>query len=204
MLINPMATVPVYNAMQPPIYQNTALPGIGGPAAPYQNPQQNNWILQSQQATALTRNVQEIVPAPTGELLGLMDKIGNSFGSNRLSDDPAFTRALDLATGIPGGIPGYGPLNSLFPTYPLNGRTYDSLSTLNNPQANPFNPFRTVGNYPLFPLLTPPSVFPGLQYQQPNPYLMTIDPALVNPYSWATPNGFIPIQYGQWATPAYF
>lgn len=125
-------------------------------------PYQNNYIQQSLNATAAIRNAQSFTPAPTGELLGLMDKIGSSFGnSSLLSNKPGFTAALDQLTGIPGGIPGYSPFGSAFPNTPV---TSQAVSPTVFGPTTPFNPYNTVAPFPLVPQATSPYAFPGTQW----------------------------------------
>ena len=137
--------------LNPSAFQTQAPFGSTFPAAqPYnlspqfaaQNfPYQNNFSSQSLNATKAIRNAQSFTPAPTGELLGLMDKLGSAFGNTSLlSNDPSFTAALDQLTGIPGGIPGYSPYGSAFPNNPITSQLFSPiLGTSLSPGASPLS-----------------------------------------------------------------
>ena len=167
---NPYA-MPQY-AMSPPQlsgYNPYGTPPMGGynpngPSFPYGgNPAVNDYAQQSAQASAAIRNVQQITPGPVGEMLGMMDKLGQAFGPSNLSADPAFNTALDQLTGIPGGIPGYSPQGSSFPNFPLTRMRNDPRMAQQNPSGFPYsayNPTYPVYPYPMYAGLGQP------QYQQ--------------------------------------
>jgi hypothetical protein len=151
--------------------------GMGGSLPPGYNPYgisfpyggnipANDYAQQSMSASAAIRSAQQITPGPSSELLGIMDKLGQAFPPNRLSTDPGFNYALDQLTGIPGGIPGFGPAGSAFPNFPLTNLNNDPRRFQFAPQNFPYAAY----NNPLVP-----SGFGSSPRLMPQP-LITLNP----------------------------
>ena len=143
----PMAQpLPVYSQFVVPQQQSVMLPQqpvmFAYPmqqqmAAPQQPQWVNNFALQNQYANQAVTNVQQFIPAGIGEILGLSNVFGQAYGcgTNLLSSDPGVSRAVELLTGIPGGIPGFSKYGTNVPTFPLS-RRWDGMF-IGVPQSMP-------------------------------------------------------------------